>query len=83
MIEKISLSIIAMLLLLFQPLLAQPAVANLLTENLKEPIGLGEVQPRFSWQIESAGRNITQTAYDIKVTDNDGTVWERRCLYKS
>ncbi|WP_153798827.1 alpha-L-rhamnosidase [Foetidibacter luteolus] len=55
---------------------AQVAVKNLLVENLANPVGLDVLQPRFSWQLVADKRNISQTAYEIKVTDaKEKTVW--------
>jgi alpha-L-rhamnosidase len=39
---------------------AQLKVQNLLTENLTDPIGLGVMQPRFSWQLVSDKKNTMQ-----------------------
>ena len=48
---------------------AQLKVDHLLTENLPNPISIDATVPRFSWQINEAGkRDIMQTAYEIKVT---------------
>ncbi len=44
-------------------------VQNLLTENLTNPIGLDISQPRFSWQLISEQRNLMQTAYELRVSD--------------
>ncbi len=49
---------------------AQVKVQNLLCENLVNPIGLDISQPRFSWQLASDARGVTQTAYEIKVSTN-------------
>ncbi|MDF2190352.1 alpha-L-rhamnosidase [Paraflavitalea sp. CAU 1676] len=46
---------------------AQVQVQQLTTENLTNPIGLDNTQPRFSWQLQSNKRNVLQTAYEIKV----------------
>jgi alpha-L-rhamnosidase len=50
-------------------------VSNLLCENLNNPIGLDIRQPRFSWALVSAQRNVMQTAYEIKVMKDKTTVW--------
>ncbi|BBO30123.1 hypothetical protein AltI4_45110 (plasmid) [Alteromonas sp. I4] len=44
------------------------------TEYRTTPIGIDVVTPRFSWQIsaQSNTRNLTQTAYKIVVTDENG-----------
>src|SRR6187399_3179137 len=55
---------------------AQVKVVNLLTENQTNPIGLDVQQPRFSWQLESEQRNISQTAYEITVSGSKGSVWK-------
>ena len=46
-------------------------VADLLCENLSNPIGIDELQPRFSWQLVSDKRNEKQIAYEIRVSEND------------
>lgn len=39
-----------------------------MTENRKNPMGLDETVPRFSWILEAENRrNVVQTAYEIKV----------------
>jgi alpha-L-rhamnosidase len=58
-----------------QVLPAQVTVTGQLTENRTEPIGLGTMHPRFTWKIVSADRNVMQSAYEIRVSDKDGTVW--------
>ncbi len=55
---------------------AQVKVVNLLTENQTNPIGLDVQQPRFSWQLVSEQRNISQTAYEITVSGSKGTAWK-------
>ncbi|MCK9205406.1 MAG: glycoside hydrolase family 78 protein, partial [Bacteroidales bacterium] len=48
----------------------QVKVQNLLTEDRIDPIGLDLAQPRFSWQLLSDQRNVMQTAYELRVSDN-------------
>ena len=55
---------------------AQVKIQHLLTENLTNPIGLDVQQPRFSWQLVSDKRNITQTAYEIIVSADKGPLWK-------
>lgn len=62
-------------LLLFMTAIAQLKVNTLLTENTFNPIGLGVATPRFSWVIEAAKRNSSQSAYEIKVTEGKKPVW--------
>jgi len=48
--------------------LAQVKVQHLLTENQADPICIDATIPRFSWQLDGAGRHsVMQTAYEIKV----------------
>ncbi len=54
---------------------AQVKIQNPLTENLENPIGLDIKQPRFNWQLVGNKRNITQTAYEIKVITGKSVVW--------
>ena len=46
---------------------AQLQVGSLFCENLTNPIGVGNSQPRFSWQLNSNKRNVMQTAYEVRV----------------
>ena len=48
----------------------QVKVQNLVTENLTNPIGLDINVPRFSWQLILEKRNVMQTAYEIRVSEN-------------
>jgi alpha-L-rhamnosidase len=56
-------------------LCAQTKVANLLCENLTDPIGIDATQPGFSWQLVSDKRNTMQTAYEIRVLDGKKLTW--------
>ena len=51
--------------------IAQLQVHHLLTENKKDPIGLDETIPRFSWQLSSDKRNCSQTGYEIIVFNTE------------
>ena len=46
---------------------AQLKVQHLLTENLNNPIGLDAAEPRFSWQLVSDKRNVSQKAYELRL----------------
>ena len=39
------------------------------------PLGLDEVQPRFSWKIESDRNDTFQTAYQV-VVSNGSVLWD-------
>jgi alpha-L-rhamnosidase len=54
---------------------AQVTVKKLTCEHLTNPVGLGTAQPRFSWQLQSDKRNITQSGYEIKVLSGTSSVW--------
>jgi alpha-L-rhamnosidase len=71
--KKISLLIVTFFISQF--IIAQVQVSNLLCENLSNPIGLDVAQPRLSWQLVSDKRNVTQVAYEIKVTSGRSTTW--------
>ena len=49
---------------------AQINVQNLLCENKVNPLGIGIVQPQLTWMILSDQRNVVQTAYEIKVSED-------------
>jgi len=68
--------------------LAQTNVKNLLCENRVNPLGIGIVQPQLTWQIFSDQRNVVQTAYEIKVSENtqgfkkgENIVWSTGKIY--
>jgi len=46
---------------------AQVKVDHLRTENLNNPIGIDVPQPCFSWRLVSDQRNVSQTAYEIRI----------------
>jgi alpha-L-rhamnosidase len=69
-------------LLLSISMQAQVTIKNLRCEMLANPLGIDVVQPRFSWQLESAKRNVVQTSFRIivssseqKLKASDGDVW--------
>lgn len=41
-------------------------VTNLRTEYKTNPTGIGVASPRFSWEIQSSGKDIRQTAWQIR-----------------
>ncbi len=53
---------------------AQVTVQNPLCENLSNPVGLDILQPRFSWQLISDKRNVMQSAYEIRVSNDPVTL---------
>jgi len=62
---------------------ADVSLQDLRCEMLKDPQGIGTIQPRLSWQIISDQRNTQQTAYEIivassaqKLASNIGDLWD-------
>jgi alpha-L-rhamnosidase len=55
---------------------AQTQVKDLTIEHLMNPLGIDRQQPRFSWQLKSNTRNVTQSGYELKVgtDENKGQV---------
>ncbi len=50
---------------------------NLRVEYRYNPVGLDTQKPRFSWQMISNEKNVIQTAYRIRVSDEAGNVaWD-------
>jgi hypothetical protein len=69
---------------------AQVKVVNLRCEYLKDPLGVDAPQPVLSWELESKGKNIKQTAYRVIVTDNQpainkqaGNIWDSKKVNSS
>jgi alpha-L-rhamnosidase len=57
-------------------------VSSLLCEYQTNPIGIDVLKPRFSWKLNSTGRNILQTAYEIRVSSNASQLQEgKNTLY--
>lgn len=67
---------VLLLLLVAGPAMTQLSVTRLTVENLTNPIGLDEKQPRFGWQIKDKERNAAQKAYEIKVMQGKEVTWK-------
>jgi alpha-L-rhamnosidase len=72
--KKITFSVLLQLCLLMS--FAQIKVLGLLTENSTNPIAIGVQAPRFSWQLNTEKRNTMQSAYEINVSADKGSVWK-------
>jgi alpha-L-rhamnosidase len=46
---------------------AQVSVNGLLCENRENPIGVDAGAPRFNWQLQADRRNVSQSAFEIRV----------------
>jgi alpha-L-rhamnosidase len=60
----------------------QLLIQELRIEYHKNPEGIDVMQPRFSWILNGAGRNRSQSAYqiivassEVKLTNNQGDIW--------
>ncbi|KAF9530982.1 bacterial alpha-L-rhamnosidase-domain-containing protein [Crepidotus variabilis] len=52
------------------------SITSLLVENKVEPLGI-DVSPRFSWILTSAGWNISQISYQLRVSSTGGaSIWD-------
>lgn len=55
-------------------------VSELTLEYMDNPIGIDSKQPLLSWQIQSNGRSVLQSAYEIRVSKNAETLSKNRQL---
>ena len=62
---------------------AAVSVDSLRCEHLENPLGIDVTQPRLSWILESSGRDVKQSAYQILVasserqlTHGQGDLWD-------
>lgn len=62
---------------------AQVKVTQLLCENRPDPVGLDVSIPRFSWQLQSEARNVSQSAYEIKVSSGKTVLWSTNKVVSS
>ena len=53
-----------------------PALTNLTVEYRKQPLAVEAGQPRFSWNLTADRRGCKQTAYQIRVSGENGPVWD-------
>lgn len=75
--NRITFCFFIIVLSVFTVVNAQTGINNLLTETMITPLGIEEKKPRFSWQMNSAERGVSQTAYRILVADTKGkNVWD-------
>ena len=57
-------------LCLFSAAFAQIEVSRLFVENKINPVGVSVMYPRLSWTLESSKRNVSQSAFDIRVSES-------------
>ena len=63
------------LLVLLLPtwVMAKVGVTNLAVEGLRSPLSIDTDKPRFSWQITSDKNDVRQTAYQLAVSNEQGS----------
>ncbi len=69
-IKKLPLSLLVVLgLAALLSLKGKPAleVSHLTCEDLVNPLGIADIHPRLSWRLTGEGRDVRQTAYEIRV----------------
>ena len=49
---------------------------DLTIEYKHNPLGLDEVQPRFSWKLDSDKQDTAQTSYRLQVMQSGAVVWD-------
>lgn len=55
----------------------QSTIYDLTVENRVNPIGIDLSNPRFSWKLNSSKRNTVQTAYEIRVAENESQLTKK------
>lgn len=58
-------------------------IKDVCVEYQREPIGLDEKKPRFSWKLESEKQNSFQKAYQIRVSKEGECCWDSGCQENS
>ena len=51
-------------------------ITELRTEYLKDPMGIDNVHPRFSWKLRSDARGVTQKSYRILAKTGNTLIWD-------
>lgn len=72
------------ILLLIQTLLTSAqhlSIKELTTDYKKNPIGIGNAKPCFSWKLFTANRGVLQTAYELRVGTNLDDIRHGKKLY--
>ncbi len=55
-----------------------PTISELRVEHQREPLGIGQAEPRLSWIVETAASGWRQARYEIEASGADGTQSVRR-----
>ncbi len=59
---------------------AQVSVSRLLCEYRTDPVGVDERTPRFNWQLQAARRNVSQSAFEVRVAESPADLKKNRNL---
>ncbi|HTE60721.1 MAG TPA: family 78 glycoside hydrolase catalytic domain, partial [Solirubrobacteraceae bacterium] len=51
-------------------------VTDLRVGHVTDPVGIDDERPTLSWKLESDARDQVQRAYQVRVTDDRGVVWD-------
>ena len=51
-------------------------IHNLRTEYKNNPLGVGSIKPRLSWEILSSKRGVIQTAYQVIAMTGEEIIWD-------
>jgi alpha-L-rhamnosidase len=64
------LFVLLQIIIFFQPVKASGIlnVTNLRTDYTVNPVGIGDTQPRLSWEVVSSKRDIMQSAYMVRAS---------------
>ena len=71
---KIIYSLLLLIVARSYPASAQITVSQVFTETRVNPVGLDQTQPRFGWHLASDQRNVLQTAYELRVSEDSATL---------
>jgi alpha-L-rhamnosidase len=59
----------------FVHVFSQTTVTEMLCENMRDPVGVTVVRPRFTWKISSDQNATMQVAYELVVSNAKQKVW--------
>lgn len=68
----------SLVLLLAAPVRAAEGlqVSGLTCEHRTNPLGIDAVKPRLSWKLQSHGKGVHQTAYQVTAWDDKAQLWD-------
>ena len=69
-VMKKLLFLLVTVLSIFPSAFGQIQITRLFVENKINPVGINAMYPRLSWTLESSKRNVSQSAFDIRVSES-------------